>query len=127
MPDKRRVRALVVDDNPDAAESLAQVLRLMGCETSFLTDPRDALEAARRLKPQIAFLDIGMPHLSGYQLARDLRRHFSPDELKIVAITGYDGPDDRKASRQAGFDAHVAKPADPALVESILATVLPGR
>lgn len=119
--------ALVVDDNQDAAQSLAQVLELLGCAASYLTDPRDVLQETLRLKPHIAFLDIGMPHLSGYQLARDLRRHFPPEQLKIVAITAYGGPDDRVASRQAGFDAHVQKPADPELVRSILHTLVPDR
>jgi CheY-like chemotaxis protein len=127
MSEKGRLCALVVDDNADAASSLVQVLQLMGCDASFVTDPREALQEALRLRPHIAFLDIGMPHLSGYDLARTLRTHFSPEELKIVAISGHGMPEDRQASRRAGFDAHVQKPADLDLVESILKTVLPER
>lgn len=96
----------------------------MGCEAAFLTDPRHALSEALRLKPNIAFLDIGMPHLNGHELARALRKRFSEDELKLVAVTAYGTPEDRAASRRAGFDAHVLKPIDPALVESIIKTVL---
>jgi CheY-like chemotaxis protein len=103
----RRLCALVVDDNQDAAESLARLLGTMGCEAVHFTDPRDALARALELKPHVAFLDIGMPHINGYELARQLRIRFPSASLKIVAITGYGGPEDRKASRHAGFDAHV--------------------
>jgi CheY-like chemotaxis protein len=127
MPEQQRLCALVVDDNADAARTLAQVLEVMGCDATFLTDPREAVREALRLKPHIAFLDIGMPHMSGYQLATELRKHFPPEDLKIVALTAYGGPKDRQASRQAGFDAHVQKPADPDLVLSIIRTVFPER
>jgi CheY-like chemotaxis protein len=122
---KKRVSALVVDDNHDAAESLAIMLSLIGCDSSFVTDSRLAFEKARELKPQVAFLDLGMPHLNGYDLARKLRTHFAPGSLQIVALTAYGEPKDRVASRQAGFDAHVTKPVSPELVEAIIKTVLP--
>ncbi len=125
MPKRSRIAALVVDDNEDAAESFARVLGLLGCEAVFLTDPRSALAEAERLKPHVAFLDIGMPHMDGYELARVLRARFGEEGLKLVAITAYGTTSDRIASRRAGFDAHVAKPVDPALVESIIRTVLP--
>ena len=125
MPNvKRRYCALVVDDNRDAAESFARVLLYMGCEAVFTTDPRSALNEAVRLQPHIAFLDIGMPHLNGYDLARQLRVHFSQENLKLVAVTAYNTAEDRIVARKAGFDAHVAKPIDPALVESIIKTML---
>ena len=120
-----RIAALVVDDNEDAAESFARVLELLGCEAVFVTDSRNALDEAARLKPHVAFLDIGMPYIDGYQLARALRARFGEDGVKLVAITAYATTADRVASRKAGFDAHVAKPVDPALVESIIRTVLP--
>lgn len=125
MTRKARLCALVVDDNSDVAESLARVLRAMGCEAAAVCDPRRVLDEALRLRPHIAFLDIGMPDVNGYQLARALRKHFSPEELKLVAVTGYNAARDREASRQAGFDAHVAKPIDPQLLEAIIETVLP--
>jgi CheY-like chemotaxis protein len=115
----------VVDDSQDSAESLTRLLSLMGCEATSITDPRQALAEALSRTPHIVFLDLGMPHIDGYELARQLRRHFDSDQLKVVAITGYGSPRDRKASRQAGFDAHVVKPIDPALLESILRTVIP--
>jgi CheY-like chemotaxis protein len=122
---KQRFCVLVVDDNKDVAESFTRLLRVLGCEAAFTTDPRNALSETLRLKPHVAFLDIGMPHLDGYQLARTLRAVFPSDELKLVAITAYASPEDHVASRKAGFDAHVVKPIDPALVESIMKTVLP--
>ena len=114
-----------MDDSRDAAESFAKMLSVMGCEVVFFTSPPDAMAEALRLKPHIAFLDLGMPVMNGYQLARELRKHFSFDQLKIVAVTGYGQPEHRKESRRAGFDAHVLKPIDPSLVESIIRTVLP--
>ena len=122
---KPAYRALVVDDSRDVAESFARLLHTFGYEAAYTTDPRNALTETLRLKPQVAFLDIGMPHIDGYQLARELRARFSPEELKLVAVTAYGTPEDHVASRKAGFDAHVVKPLDPALVESIIKTVLP--
>lgn len=121
----KRICALVVDDNQDAAETLAALLVAMGCEAVHVTDPRNALARALELKPHIAFLDLGMPHINGYELARQLRIHFPSASLKIVAITGYGRPEDRKASRQAGFDAHVTKPVDQPFLDAIIKTVLP--
>jgi CheY-like chemotaxis protein len=121
---KRRYWTFVVDDNRDAAHSFALVLRTLGCEASFTSDPRNALTGIARLKPQIVFLDIEMPHLNGYQLAQLLRAEYQ-EGLKLVAVTGYGEERDRAACRKAGFDAHVLKPVDPALVLSILETVLP--
>ena len=120
-------RALVVDDNHDIAHGFAEMLRLMGFTAVFVTDPRKAVEEAQRLRPQIVFLDIGMPYLSGYEVAIELRKHFSFDQMKLVAVTAYGDPEYRKASRQVGFDAHVQKPVDPAFLESIVKTVLSGE
>ena len=66
-----------------------------------------------------------MPHIDGHQLARALRKHFTPEQLKLVAVTAFNSPADRQASRHAGFDAHVGKPVDLAVVEAIIRTVLP--
>ena len=122
---ERRYCALVVDDNGDAAESFARLLEALGSDAVYTTDPRNALAEALRLKPHIAFLDIRMPHIDGYKLAALLRANFSQEELKLVAVTAFDAPEDRAASRRAGFDAHVIKPIDPDLLVSIIKTVLP--
>jgi CheY-like chemotaxis protein len=116
-------RILVVDDLHDSALSLALVLQHMGHTAEFVTDPWQALEAARRLRPELVFLDIGMPGIDGYALARMFRQEFGFEGLRLVALTAWDADQDRVESRRAGFDAHVAKPADPATLDSILKTV----
>ena len=121
MLPKRRV--LVVDDVRDAAESLARVLTLIGHETEWLTDPARVVETVRRMRPELVFLDIGMPKMDGYAVARALREEFGFESLRLVALTAWGREVDRIASRQAGFDAHVTKPADPEVIESILTTI----
>jgi CheY-like chemotaxis protein len=121
-----RKRILVVDDLHDSALSLTLVLQRLGHATEFVTDPWQAIEAVRRLRPELVFLDIGMPEINGYALARMLRQEFGFDAVKIVALTAWDRDEDRAESRRAGFDAHVAKPADPETIDSILKTVFGG-
>ena len=116
-------RVLVVDDLLDAAESLARLLNVLGHEAQYVTDPLQALEVAKRMQPDLVFLDIGMPQLDGYTLARMLRAQFGFEGLRLVALTAWGRNEDRIASRQAGFDAHVLKPADPSMLESIVRTV----
>lgn len=116
-------RILVVDDLHDSAMSLTLVLRRQGHTAEFVTDPWQVIEVVRRLRPQLVFLDIGMPEINGYALARMLRQEFGFDAVKIVALTAWDRDEDRAESRRAGFDAHVAKPADPETIDSILNTV----
>ena len=118
-----RKRILVVDDLHDSAMSLTLVLRRQGHTAEFVTDPWQVIEVVRRLRPQLVFLDIGMPEINGYALARMLRQEFGFDAVKIVALTAWDRDEDRAESRRAGFDAHVAKPADPETIDSILNTV----
>jgi CheY-like chemotaxis protein len=115
---------VVVDDHEDTAETFAHLLMHLGCAATFVTDARDAVAEVLHAKPDIVFLDIAMPHINGYQLATALRLHFDPDALKIVAVTAYGATEDRLRSRKAGFDAHVTKPVDPAMLQSILRTVL---
>lgn len=121
MTTKRRF--LVVDDVRDVAEALAQFLSAIGHEAQWLTDPREVLPAARRLRPDLIFLDLEMPEIDGYELARQLRSEFGFESLRLVAMTGHGLPEHRVASRQAGFDAHVTKPADPEVIESTLQTI----
>jgi CheY-like chemotaxis protein len=118
-----RKRILVVDDLHDSAMSLSLVLQRLGHTVEFVTDPWKALEVARDLRPELVFLDIGMPELNGYALARMLRQKFGFEAVKVVALTAWDRDEDRAESRRAGFDAHVAKPADPETIEAILKTV----
>jgi DNA-binding response OmpR family regulator len=127
MPDKQaamtRKRLLVVDDVRDAAETLAHVLKSVGHEVEWLTDSRHVMDAARRFRPHLIFLDLAMPHINGYELAKMLRAEFGFESLRLVALTAHGDEENRIASRQAGFDAHVTKPADPEIIESILKTV----
>ena len=120
-----RPRALVVDDHPDSAESFARMVETLGCTAEFVTDPRAAVAMAEQLKPDIFFLDIGMPLLNGHDLARKLRGKYGW-KVKIVAVTAHSKLEDRALSRQAGFDAHMAKPADAELIHSMLITLFPG-
>lgn len=114
-------RVLVVDDDADMAETLAMLLRLMGHEARCVTRSTDAIDVAKSLRPDIAFVDLGMPKIDGYALARMFRETPELRETALVAVSGHGRPEDRARSRHAGFDAHVVKPVDPPLMESILA------
>lgn len=116
-----------MDDDPDSAETFARVLQAMGHKAEFVTDPMDALPAARRLQPELVFLDIGMPLIDGYALARAFRAAFGFERIRLVAITGFTDDGDRVRAREAGFDAHVGKPADAAVIQSILDTIFDPR
>jgi PAS domain S-box-containing protein len=114
-------RVLVVDDSADAADSLAMLLELEGHEVTTAYSASAALEAAARLHPEVAFIDIGLPQMDGYEVARRLRATENGREIRLVALTGYGQPDDRAEARRAGFDHHLMKPADWESVGAILA------
>jgi signal transduction histidine kinase/CheY-like chemotaxis protein len=114
-------RILVVDDNVDAAESLALLLRLAGHEVWTTHDGPAALGLARELRPEVVLLDIGLPGMDGYEVARRLRQEPGLSGALLVAVSGYGQAEDRRRSREAGFDEHVVKPADPTEVGRILA------
>ncbi|HET9107573.1 MAG TPA: PAS domain-containing protein [Steroidobacteraceae bacterium] len=120
-------RILVADDNADAAESLAMTLKLRGHEVEIAHDGRRALEIAALIHPQIALLDIGMPELNGYELARQIRSHAWGQHMKLVAVTGWGQDEDRRQALAAGFDEHLTKPIDPRRLMSVIeaATLLP--
>lgn len=103
------IRALVVDDYPDAAEALARLLETMGCTASFVTDSKKAVETASAMSPQVVFIDIGMPDINGFELAAMLRERYGKS-LRLVAATAYGGTAVHEMCREAGFDAHVHKP-----------------
>ena len=113
----RSRRVLVVDDVVDTAE----MLEVMGHEVAFTTDSRKALDLAKKFHPDIVFLDIDMPHVDGYELARMLRAVPELKSLCIVAVSGHDTPEDRARGRKSGFDAHLPKPSDLAVVKAVLA------
>jgi len=114
-----RCRVLVVDDNEDAALSLAMMLDVMGYEVRTAHDGLEAVRAADEFLPEAALLDIGLPNLSGYDVARHIRGH-QGEEVLLVAITGWGTAEDVKRSQDAGFDHHFTKPADPERLRDIL-------
>jgi PAS domain S-box-containing protein len=116
-------RVLVVDDNVDAAESLAALLQLEGHDTRIAHDGDSALRIAAEFHPRVVFLDIGMPGKDGYQVARELRTQDATRDAILVALTGWGAQEDRARSRDAGFDHHLTKPAGLAAVESVLAQI----
>ena len=116
----RGLRVLVVDDNADASEMLAELLSTLGHVVHAEIDGLSALRAASEFKPDVALLDIGLPVLDGYQLARRLREVHPAGSLLLVAVTGYGQESDRRRSRQAGFDAHFVKPIDVEALEGLL-------
>jgi signal transduction histidine kinase/ActR/RegA family two-component response regulator len=103
-------RILIADDNRDAADSLALLLEIAGHEVTVVYSGRQALETYRRLKPEAVILDIGMPDITGYEVARSIRAETADDKLLLMAITGWGQPDDLAKTRAAGFDRHLTKP-----------------
>ena len=108
----KRKRVLVVDDNVDAAESLAAILRLSGHELRSAYGGPAALEEARSFRPQAVLLDLGLPGLNGYEVARQLRADPLTSACLLVAVSGYGQPEDQARSREAGFNHHLTKPPD---------------
>ena len=113
-------RVLVVDDNVDAAELLAEVLASFGCAVRTVHDGPAALVAAEAFKPDVALLDIGLPVMDGYELARRLAQHPMLADVRLVAVTGYGQRQDRERSARAGFHAHLVKPLDATQLHSTL-------
>jgi signal transduction histidine kinase/ActR/RegA family two-component response regulator len=113
-------RVLVADDNYDAAESLAMLLRLDGHEVAAVHDGRDALSAFEALQPEVALLDIGMPGLNGYEVAREVRRSPGGQAVLLIAVTGWGQDSDKARALAAGFDHHFTKPVDPEQLSVLL-------
>ena len=113
-------RILVVDDNDDSAESLAMLLSLDGNETRIAHDGVEAIQAAATFKPDVMLLDIGLPKLNGYQVARKVRELPNGTRMRLVAVTGWGDDADQSASQAAGFDAHFVKPVDHAALTRLL-------
>jgi len=118
QPASRRI--LVVDDNQDGAEMLATMLDLTGHQTRTAHSGQHALAAAREFAPDVVFLDIGMPGMDGYEVARRLRAEPSLDRAVLVALTGWGSAEDRRRTKEAGFDYHLTKPVDGDVVADLL-------
>jgi two-component system, sensor histidine kinase len=121
--DRRRARrCLVIEDNADAAETMGLLLELYGHEVRIARDGREGLEAARRFLPEVVLCDIGLPDgMDGYEVARRMRQDPALGGASLVALTGYGQEEDQRRAREAGFDVHLTKPADPERLERLLA------
>jgi CheY-like chemotaxis protein len=126
-----RLRILIVDDNIDAAAMLAMYLEAAGHEIMVEHNGVQGLERARRDKPAVCILDIGLPDMDGNEVARNLRHHPATAGALLIAATGYGGPQDKEKTIAAGFDHHLVKPIDSAELIDLLAAkkvpVPPGR
>ncbi len=123
---RSRRRVLVVDDNVDGAESLAKVLQICGHEARTAHGGPEALDAARQFQPDVVLLDIGLPGMNGYEVAKRLRGDPALAGAMLVALTGWGSEDDKRQSREAGFDYHLTKPVEVTSIQSILARVATG-
>jgi CheY-like chemotaxis protein len=123
MPGRTPSRILVVDDELDTAQSLAILFRAMGKEVEFAVNAKAALDIAERLRPEMVFVDIGLPDLDGWELARRLQAQAAAQQkrpLRVVVITGRGGDEERQRSEAVGAEAHLVKPFDPAYIEKLV-------
>ena len=109
-----------MDDNVDAAESMAMLLRLRRHDVRVVHDGPAAIQAATDFQPEVVLLDIGLPGMSGYEVARKLRQAPGGEKLVLAAMTGYGQDEDRRRSKEAGFDQHFTKPVDPEQLQGLL-------
>jgi CheY-like chemotaxis protein len=116
-------RVLIVDDNEDSANSLAMILKLGGHETASVYTAVDALQRAAAFRPDVVLLDIGLPGMDGYEVAQKMRELPGLRDIRLVAVTGYGRSDDRLRAREAGFDDHLIKPVEYAVLERALAGI----
>src|SRR5262249_46315893 len=110
---KRPFRVMLVDDNRDATDSLAVLARMWGCAVEVAYSGKSVLEKARAFRPDCLLLDIGLPGLDGFTLARRIRAEPALVGIKLVALTAYSSEEYRREAHEAGFDHHLVKPADP--------------
>jgi CheY-like chemotaxis protein len=115
----RPLSVLIVEDHADSARTLARLVRLHGHRVEVAADGEEGLRAAGEFTPDVALLDIGLPKMSGWELAERLRQ-LLPARPLLVAVTGYGTDQDRERSRRAGFDYHFTKPIDPAVLTGLL-------
>jgi CheY-like chemotaxis protein len=120
-------RILIVDDNADAARTLAILLEGSGHVARTTLSSEEALESAESFEPQVALLDIGLPGMNGYELAQLFRRTPKLKAVRLIALTGYGLAEDRERALAAGFDAHLVKPVDLTALDRTLAAISSGQ
>ena len=116
-------RVLIAEDNVDAAESLQMWLQMSGHEVHTATDGPSALAAAESLRPDIVLLDLGMPRMDGYEVARHIREAPWGKDMVLVALTGWGDDEDRRRTAAAGFDHHLTKPVPPDEIEELIRSI----
>jgi CheY-like chemotaxis protein len=121
-PSRGRCKVLVVDDNVDSVDSLAMLLRMMGHEVETEGDGASGLERANAFQPHVAILDIGLPKVNGYELAKQIRQQPWSKNLVLVALTGWGQEQHRRRSEESGFNHHLTKPVEFDVLQDILAT-----
>lgn len=114
-------RIVVVEDHVDTADLMIELLSEAGHDVVAAHTGRDGIEAARRTRAEIVLCDVGLPDIDGYEVARALRAEPATAGARLVALTGYDGDEERTRAREAGFDQHVVKPLDPLALERLVA------
>jgi CheY-like chemotaxis protein len=119
MPHTRQ-RVLVVDDSRDGADSLGMVLKMLGAEAEVVYDGPSAIAAIRAERPATVLLDLGMPGMDGYQVAAEIRKDPALSGIRLIALTGWGSEEERRRSREAGFDDHWVKPVDPARLRALV-------
>jgi CheY-like chemotaxis protein len=115
------LRVLVADDNVDSADMLTMLLEELGNDVQAAHDGQEALSIAASFRPDVAILDIGMPKLNGYDVAQRVRAETWGAEVALIALTGWGQSEDRRRSREAGFDHHLVKPVDGATLRKLIA------
>jgi CheY-like chemotaxis protein len=129
IPDKSqagpRRRILVVDDNADTANSMAMVLRRMGHDILTAHDGLEAVHAAATFRPEVILLDIGLPKMNGYDVAKQIRQQPWDKKVAIIAVSGWGQEEDKRRALEAGFDHHLTKPVEPAALGRLLALITP--
>jgi CheY-like chemotaxis protein len=113
-------RVLVIDDDPDGAEMVAEMLEALGYQSKFALNGPSAIALAKVFLPQVILLDLSLPEMDGYEVARQLRREAVLAAVKIVAVTGWSGPEREKKARDAGFDHYLIKPIQLSALKPIL-------
>jgi CheY-like chemotaxis protein len=117
---EKKLRVLVVEDNRDSADSLKLLLELFGYDVAVAYTGPAGVATAKAWRPDVVVCDLGLPELDGYGVVRELRRNPDTSKARMIAVTGYGSDEDRLKTREAGFDAHLTKPADPAALEQLL-------